>query len=208
MADENDNPGTTNAAPESTTIQGLTPALFFAIFSALLLIMLAGGFAVAYFVLPEKIAEIMVKAPPAETAAASAPEEKESSHAAPKEEAKASEGGHGDELKKAIEKEVKAISGQEFRVQDILVNISGTRGGRFIKASLYFEANSDVIAELEGSRAKITDLISQILSSQTLDSLTRSDSRGRIRGELLTTVNAVLTKGKVENIYFTDFIIQ
>jgi flagellar FliL protein len=206
MADEQDNPGTGNAAPESTMIQGLTPALFFAIFSALLLIMLAGGFAVAYFVLPEKIAEIMVKSPSAEHAAA-APEEKESSHAAPKEEAK-SEGGHGDELKKAIEKEVKAISGQEFRVQDILVNISGTRGGRFIKASLYFEANSDVIGELEGSRAKITDLISQILSSQTLDSLTRSDSRGRIRGELLTTVNAVLTKGKVDNIYFTDFIIQ
>jgi flagellar basal body-associated protein FliL len=128
-----------------------------------------------------------------------------------KEEAKAGEkkeeGKKGGESKggegAAAEENVK-----EFILQDVLVNVAGTRGARYVKASIFFDADPAVRKELESQRPKVIDLISQVLSSKSIDQLTADDSRGVLRSELLQVVNSILTDDKVKNIYFLDFIIQ
>ncbi len=65
------------------------------------------------------------------------------------------------------------------------------------------------MAELEHMRPKVTDIISSTLGQKSLDELSDPGIRGKLRSELLATINPLLqTKGEVENIYFPEFIIQ
>ena len=159
-------------------------------------LMLGGGFALTYFVLPDRLAAALAKqmpsddgtgAPPA-TAAAAAPAEGEK---------KTGEGG-------------KAEGGaKDFVLTDLLINVAKTNGTRFVKTTVFFDADPAVIKDLDDKRAKITDIVQQTIASKTMDELTAPDSRGKLRSELLATINPLLdAKGEVNNIYFQEFIIQ
>ncbi len=160
-----------------------------------LVVALGGGFALAYFVLPARIAAALAAnqpAPaPADGAAASTP-------GAPPAAGGDAKGGDAGK-----------VGGDSFVLSDILVNISGTHAGRFLKATAYFDAPPNVVAELEQKRAKITDIVSATLGGKSLDELSDPGVRGKLRSELLATINPLLeTKGEVTNIYFPEFIIQ
>jgi flagellar basal body-associated protein FliL len=88
------------------------------------------------------------------------------------------------------------------------VNIADTRGNRFVRAAVYFVAEPPVLEELEANRARMIDTVGQVLSSQTLDELTSSNVRGNLREELLGIINPTLKAGHIENVYFTDLLIQ
>lgn len=89
------------------------------------------------------------------------------------------------------------------------MNIAGTKAGRFLKATAYFAAPPSVVAELERKRPQITDIVSATLGQKSLEELSDPSVRGKLRSELLNTINPLLeTKGEVTNIYFPEFIIQ
>lgn len=90
----------------------------------------------------------------------------------------------------------------------MLVNIRNTRGSRFLKASLDFDAPLPVRKELEQIRPKVIHVVSAILSDQTLDQLTAPDSRGILQRKIRTAVNALLTSGPVSDVFFLDFLIN
>ncbi len=106
--------------------------------------------------------------------------------------------------------DVKGAATANFVISDILVNIAGTKAGRFLKATAYFDAPPAVVAELERKRPQITDIVSATLGQKSLDELSDPGVRGKLRSELLATINPLLeTKnGEVTNIYFPEFIIQ
>lgn len=221
--------------------KGMSPMVFMGAAGASMLLMLGGGFAVAYFVLPGKIAgalEERIKVASAtsahgegESSEHSGSEEKHGEegkkeegkeeasakgHGEAKEGEKKEEGGHG-ETKEGEKKEEgghgegggkEKKEAENFILSEILVNVNGTGGGRFLKASLYFDAPPKTLKDLETIRPKIIDLVSQILRSKTLDQLTREDSMANLRAELISRVNAILPQGKVDNIYFLDLVIQ
>lgn len=213
------------AAPAEA--KGVSTGLFFGVVGVMVLVMLGGVFAMwKFMVMPtlEKMqsASTVASAPEAHGAEGEAPA---AEHAAGKAEhgAAKKEGEHGaakaehGEAKKEEEKggghggsssasSAKALG--EFPLSDILVNVSGTRAGRVLKSSISFHAPPDVIHELEGSSAKVRDLIIQILSRKTMDELTSPTAYGMIRTEIITNINALLTEGKVDSVSFTEFIIQ
>jgi flagellar protein FliL len=155
------------------------------------IITLAGGFGLTYYVLPQRLAEELVKAQKGGGEATG-----ESSMAA----AAHSGGSHSSATKSSVEK---------FEIQDLLVNVQGTRGTRFVKLSVFFEADRAVLTELDTKRPKITDIVSQTIGSKTMEELTSPETRGKIRGELIATINPLLEiKGEVKNVYFPEFIIQ
>jgi len=47
-----------------------------------------------------------------------------------------------------------------------------------------------------------------VLSTKTLDDLTAPTIRGTLRTELLGIINPTLKEGRVDNIYFTDLLVQ
>ena len=100
----------------------------------------------------------------------------------------------------------KAIT--KFTIEEVTVNIADTRGNRFVRAGAFFDASPAVLEELEANRARLVDTFEQVLSTKTLEQLTSPDIRGDLRTELLDIINPTLKEGRVDNIYFTDLLVQ
>jgi flagellar basal body-associated protein FliL len=54
----------------------------------------------------------------------------------------------------------------------------------------------------------MVDTLGQVLSTKTLDDLTSPSIRGNLREELLGIINPTLKEGHIDNIYFTDLLVQ
>ena len=54
----------------------------------------------------------------------------------------------------------------------------------------------------------IRDALLVLLSSKESQLLRTVNGKRRIREEIMTRVNGVMSKGKISNVFFTDFIIQ
>ena len=65
-----------------------------------------------------------------------------------------------------------------------------------------------MLEELEANRARMVDVLGQVLSTKTLDELTSANIRGNLREELLGIINPTLKQGRIDNIYFTDLLVQ
>jgi flagellar FliL protein len=176
----------------ATAQGGLMPLL---ISSVVMAVILGGvGFALAYFVLPGRLAQASTAASSSTTNTASAAAQPSSGEKTERTAAEtAAEGG------KVVTK---------FTIEEVTVNIADTRGNRFVRAGVYFEAAPPVLEELEANRARMVDTLGQVLSTKTLDDLTSPDIRGNLRQELLGIINPTLKEGHVDNIYFTDLLVQ
>ena len=188
------------ADPKAAKPPGLMGALVPAL--AVGLVLGGVGFALAYFVLPSRL---QAAAPPAaaalpagtNAAAASATDPAAPSATAEKTSRSAAEvAATGN---KSVTK---------FTIEEVTVNIADTRGNRFVRAGVYFEAEPAVLEELEANRARMVDTLGQVLSTKTLDELTSPNIRGNLRQELLGIINPTLQAGRVDNIYFTDLLVQ
>ena len=47
-----------------------------------------------------------------------------------------------------------------------------------------------------------------VLSSKTLEELTDVTKRKELRREIANKINEILTQGRVQNVYFSKFIVQ
>ena len=72
----------------------------------------------------------------------------------------------------------------KFTIEEVTVNIADTRGNRFVRAGVYFEAAPAVLEELEANRARMVDTLGQVLSTKTLDDLTSPNIRGNLAGRV------------------------
>jgi flagellar FliL protein len=176
------------ASPEAKPAPAKGGFMSLLVSSLLMSVILGGvGFAVAYFVLPSRLAA-------ANSAAAVTPADpvvKEKTERTPAEIAATGN--------KTVTK---------FTIEEVTVNIANTRGNRFVRAGVYFEAAPPVLEELEANRARMVDILGQVLSTKTLDDLTSADIRGNLREELLGIINPTLKAGRIDNIYFTDLLVQ
>ena len=188
-------------APEAKPAPGLMATLIPALVVGLVL---GGvGFALAYFVLPSRLQAATVTPAVANgTNAVATP-------AAPS--ADASAPAAGTEKTKRSDADVASTGGKavtKFTIEEVTVNIADTRGNRFVRAGVYFDADPAVLEELEANRARMTDALEQELSTKTLEELTSPDIRGNLRTELMGIINPTLKTGRVDNIYFTDLLVQ
>ena len=188
---------TEEKAPEAKPAKA--PGLMASLIPAVAVGLVLGGvgFALAYFVLPSRMQQVSAAAPttatsaPSTNTAASTPVPTEHSERTAAE--TAAEGG------KIVTK---------FTIEEVTVNIADTRGNRFVRAGVYFEAAPAVLEELEANRARMVDTLGQVLSTKTIDDLTSPNVRGNLREELLGIINPTLKEGRVDNIYFTDLLVQ
>jgi flagellar basal body-associated protein FliL len=93
------------------------------------------------------------------------------------------------------------------------VNIAGTDGERFLKASIileYDEKNAELGKELRNRSPRYKDLFIDHLSTLSLMEVTEPMARDKIRRDLLRMINTSLPPniGEVQNVLFTSFIIQ
>ena len=131
-----------------------------------------------------------------EAAAAEHPAEHAAEHGKPGKEGK---GG----------KEGGAVGGG-YEFQNVVVNLAGTMGTRYLKTSFLVTPvkDADLKAAFEGAKPRLTDVTLNVLSSLTLADLEEPGAKNVIREKLVGAYNQALGKRMAEQVYFSDFVIQ
>jgi flagellar FliL protein len=118
----------------------------------------------------------------------------------------AESGGHG-KGKEGKGKENGGPPGYEF--QNVVVNLSGTMGTRYLKTNVFIVSKDPKIKEVfDGDKPRLTDITQSVLMSLTLADIEEIGARNVIRAKLVNAYNEALRRKVVEEVYLTDFVVQ
>jgi flagellar FliL protein len=99
--------------------------------------------------------------------------------------------------------------GAGYEFQNVVVNLAGTMGTRYLKTSfLITGADPNIKAVFDGAKPKLTDVTLNVLSSLTLADLEEPGAKNLIREKLVGAYNQALGRKVAEQVYFSDFVIQ
>lgn len=120
----------------------------------------------------------------------------------------AAEGGHGGgHGGKEGGKEGGNPASYEF--QNVVVNLSGTMGTRYLKTSFIVTgADANIKMLFEAQKPKLTDVTLNVLSSLSLADLEEPGSKNVLREKLVLAYNQALGKRVADQVYFSDFVVQ
>jgi flagellar protein FliL len=91
----------------------------------------------------------------------------------------------------------------------IIVNLAGTKGTRYLKTSFtVFSSNPELKGIITRHKSELQNLALNILSSKTLADLETPGSKNIILGELQENFNHALNSSIIEQIFFSEFVIQ
>ena len=111
--------------------------------------------------------------------------------------------------KKEVKIEEDPNLGIMFSLDPFVVNLAGSSGKRFLKATISLELSTpEVHIELKENIQKITDSILVLLSSKAFEDVYSVQGKFKLKDEITTRVNRFLVVGHVKDAYFTEFIIQ
>ena len=96
-----------------------------------------------------------------------------------------------------------------YPLDTFTVNLKSDSGRRYLKVTMDLELDSqDLTAELDQKTAVIRDRIIRILTSKTLEEVTSRKGKDKLTQQIKDTLNAMLDKGQIKGVYFTEFVIQ
>lgn len=99
--------------------------------------------------------------------------------------------------------------GATVEFEDMISNLSGTMGTRFLKVSFQVVSEDAQLGQLIKMREpQVRDAIISTLSSQTIQELEAPGGRNALRVALIGAINEAIELNLVEELYFTEFIIQ
>jgi flagellar protein FliL len=96
-----------------------------------------------------------------------------------------------------------------FRFENVVVNLAGTMGTRYLKTTFIVTgAQADIGARFEAARPQLLDVTISVLSSLTLHDLEEPGAKNVIRQKLVNSYNQALGQRVAEQVYFSDFVVQ
>jgi flagellar FliL protein len=100
-------------------------------------------------------------------------------------------------------------AGPNYEFQNVVVNLSGTMGTRYLKTSfLVTGADANIKAIFDGAKPKLTDITLNVLSSLTLADIEEPGAKNVIREKLVAAYNQALGRKVADQVYFSDFVVQ
>jgi flagellar FliL protein len=116
--------------------------------------------------------------------------------------AESEESGHGNALSAT---EV----GIMYPLDTFTVNLLSESGRRYLKVELNLEIEGKELSpELDTKVPIFRDIIIRILSSKSLEEISTIKGKEKLKEQIVYELNARLKDGKVQNVYFTDFVVQ
>jgi flagellar FliL protein len=126
--------------------------------------------------------------------------------------AQAAKPGDGDvktgaESKTEAKKDAKPTFSYQF--DDVVVNLSGAMGTRYLKTTFsVFSSNPDLQKIITDNKSQLLDVALNVLSSKSMTDLEAPGSKNLVRNDLIANFNQALSSDVVEQIYFTEFVVQ
>lgn len=124
----------------------------------------------------------------------------------PKEEPKEEKGGHGGGGHGGGKEKAAEPAGYKF--ENVVVNLAGTMGTRYLKASFLVTGAPNIKEAFDANKPQMIDVTLAVLSSLTLADLEEAGAKNIIRERLLAAYNQVLGKKTAENLFFSEFVVQ
>ncbi len=99
--------------------------------------------------------------------------------------------------------------GTMYPMDKFIVNLLSESGSRYLKVSMNFELSTEELsAELDQKQPLIRDIVIRTLSAKTYEEISTIRGKENLKDELVAKINQVLTGGQINNLFFTDFVIQ
>ena len=99
--------------------------------------------------------------------------------------------------------------GPMYPLDQFIVNLFSEDGSRYLKTTINLEMSIPELAtELDAKKPLIRDIIIKALSAKSYEEISTIAGKENLKDEIVTNVNTVLKDGKINNVFFTDFVIQ
>ena len=112
-------------------------------------------------------------------------------------------------VEEASEQEQTDSIGTIYSVDTFIANLASSNGKRYLRVTMGLDYNENELAEeLDGRLPQIRDSILMILTTKRFEEVDNIDGKIALRNEIIEKLNSFLQKGSINNIYFTEFVIQ
>jgi flagellar FliL protein len=107
-----------------------------------------------------------------------------------------------------VEEEENVI-GPLYSLDTMIVNLAGHGGKRYLRVTMALElSDPESVDTIESRLPQIRDAVLMILPTKTYDDVSTTDGKIALRNQVMEKINTLMTKGRVNNIYFTEFVVQ
>ncbi len=116
---------------------------------------------------------------------------------------KKGDGGHG--------KEGPGEGGQSIEFPGMITNLAGTLQSRYLRVSLLIipkDKTSENLMNKSQEKARLKDVVLTVLGNLTLQDVEQPGIKNKVRSELINGMDNALGKKCVNQIYFTEWVIQ
>ncbi|MFP4391454.1 MAG: flagellar basal body-associated protein FliL [Desulfohalobiaceae bacterium] len=107
------------------------------------------------------------------------------------------------------QKERDSDSTELVSLPTLLVNLADPLGKRYVKVSIDLEVeDKKAESRIQDNKSRIKDTLILLLSSKTFSDLSKMEDKLALKGEIVERINQILEKSVVQEVYFTEFVIQ
>jgi len=90
-----------------------------------------------------------------------------------------------------------------------IVNLADKGGKRFLRVTMHLELEKESLSgEIDERPSQLRDCILMILSTKRYEDISSVEGKIALRNEIMAKLNSLLEDGKINNIYFVEFVIQ
>lgn len=107
-------------------------------------------------------------------------------------------------------KPAEAGMGPTYSLDTFNVNLADRESRHFLRATITLELDTSALTkELQKREPQVRDIIISILRAKTAEELKDGNATAqKLKEEIKSRLNSVLTSGQVTAVYFTEFIVQ
>ncbi len=96
-----------------------------------------------------------------------------------------------------------------YPLDTFTVNLKSDAGRRYLKVTMSLELEGEELSlELDAKSPVLRDRIIRILTSKTLEEISSKKGKQKVSTQIMDTLNAMISDGTINGIYFTEFVIQ
>ncbi len=123
----------------------------------------------------------------------------------------------GDPVAQAEEKskkEEKPVAMELISLNDIVVNLNGSEGSRYLAAGVTLELEVDPAGAARGEESgkekepQLKHAVNSVLTPKSIAEVSTAEGRELIRREIQEHAEELLAHTKVHAVYFTEFVVQ
>lgn len=102
-----------------------------------------------------------------------------------------------------------SVPGHIYKMEPFVVNLMDPGQLRYLKVTLHVESNQDKVnEEYEKRLPQLRDAILTILTNKDYKEVMSSEGKTALREEIKGKMNQLSVSFKVQNIFFTEFVVQ